>query len=394
MKTAGIIAEYNPFHNGHLYQLKTLKKMGFERIVVALSGNFVQRGEPAVIDKWARARSALLGGADLVVEIPTCYCLSPAEKYAFGAVGVLNNIGVVDSLCFGSETGDIDILKKFVYDIKEDETVNLRLKENLKKGFGYAAAFSSAVESAFSKEYSEILKNANDILGIEYISALKKSGSKITPSAVKRKGVSHNGEETCGEFASASKIRELIFSSNNFFDFVPRKSGELFSKSVEKGEAPVFLNNSERVLLTALRALKLSDFSRLADIGEGLDKRIFNAVAMAGDIDTLFELIRTKRYTDSRIKRLVLNAVLGIFEYKEAPYIRVLGFSEKGNTLLREIKGKSDLPIVTSYADAKKLGKECEDYFIREAEYTDFYSMLMPKIQPKGMEFRKSVVKI
>lgn len=394
MKTAGIIAEYNPFHNGHLYQLKTIKEMGFERTVVALSGNFVQRGEPAVIDKWTRTRLALSGGADLVLEIPTCYCLSPAEKYAFGAVGVLNNIGVVDSLCFGSESGDIDILKKFAYDIKENETVNFLLKENLKKGLGYATAFSTAAESVFEKEYSEILKNSNDILGIEYISALKKAGSEISPFPIKRIAVSHNDGNTFGEFASASKVRELIFEEEDFSKFVPSFSYKAFSNCVVKSQAPVFLKNGERALLGALRKLKLSDFSRLADVGEGLDKRIFNAVEKAEDTDTLLELIRTKRYTDSRIKRLVLNAVLGIFEYKEAPYIRVLGFSEKGNSILKDIKDKSNLPIVTSYADAKKLGKECENYFIKEAEYTDFYSMLMPKIAPKGAEFRKSVVKI
>lgn len=394
MKTAGIIAEYNPFHNGHLYQLDLLKKSGFDRTVVALSGNFVQRGEPAVTDKWARTLMALKGGADLVVEIPTCYCLAPAEKYAYGAVSVLNSLGVVDSLCFGSEKGDIDILNKFVYDIKDDEGVKLKLKENLKEGLGYASAFEKAVETVFSKDYSEILKNPNDILGIEYISALKKLGSDIKPFPISRKGVLHNDEKICGDIASASKIRDMIFLGEDFLPFVPSGTGEVYLESVKKGEAPVRLKQGERAVLGALRALKASDFSKLSDVTEGLDLRIFNSVEKAGDLDTLFELIRTKRYTDSRIKRLILNAVLGIFEYKNPPYIRVLGFSKEGNTLLKSIKEKSDFPIVTSYSDAKKLGKECEEFFLKEAEYTDFYSMLMTKIPPKGREFSKSVVKI
>ena len=387
VKIAGIIAEYNPFHNGHLYQIEKIKENGFDFVVVAMSSNFVQRGENAVIDKWARAKSALENGADLVLEIPTCYCLSPAEKYAFGGVSVLNNANIIDTLVFGSESDNLSVLQKFADEISENEQVNIFLKESLNKGEGYAYSLDKAVERVYGKEYSDILKNPNDVLAIEYLNAMKKTNASFSPTPIKREKVLHNAKRTVDNIASGSKIREMILKNEDFSNFVPNFESDTFKNFAN-------IKNGERIILNTLRNLKSEDFLKIPDVNEGLEQRIINAAKTAKNIDDFFEKAKTKRYTLSRIKRIVLCAVLQIYVYEMPPYLRVLGFSENAKLLLKELKQKAKLPIVSSFADAKKVGKEAEKYFIKEASYTDFYTMLENEIRQSGLEFQKSVVKI
>lgn len=394
MKTAGIVAEYNPFHNGHKFQIDSLKNQGFTHIVTAMSGNFVQRGDIAVADKWIRTKAALEGGADLVLEIPTCFCLAPAEKYGFSAVEILNNTGIVDNLCFGSETGKTDKLLQIATEILDSSEVEERLKNFLSEGITYAAAREMAVDNIYGEEFSQILRKPNDVLGIEYLRALKKLKSSIKPLAIKREGVGHNDTETTNYFASASQIRKMIEYGENYDDFVPKTTKIELESAKIKQEFPAVVKNYERVILGTLRSLNESDFERLQDVSEGFHNRLFEAVKTADSLNSLFTLSKTKRYTLARIRRLVMNAALGIFDYEKPPYIRVLGFSQNGKNLLAQMKNKSKLPIVTSYADAKKVSQEAAKYFEKEAYYTDFYSMFLRKIQPKGIEFSKSIVKI
>lgn len=394
MKVAGIVAEYNPFHNGHKFQIDYLKNNGFTHIISAMSGNYVQRGEPAIADKWVRTSIALKNGVDLVLEIPTCYCLAPAEKYGSFAVEILNNTGIVNSLCFGSESGSIDRLLKLANEILDDEEVNERIKENLKKGITYAAAREQAVKELYGEEFSSLLKSPNDILGSEYLRALKKLNSNIKPLTIKREGVGHNDDETAGEFAAATKIRELIKCGEDYLPFVPRDTFDILALAEKKRIFPVSVKNGERAILAKLRALSESDFERLADVSEGFHNRLFSAANKAKSLEEFYSEAKTKRYTLARIRRLAINAALGIYSYEKPPYIRVLGFSENGREILKLMKEKAKLPIVTSYADAKKISPAAEDYFEKESKYTDFYSMLMPEIMPKGSEFGKGVVKI
>lgn len=394
MKVAGIVAEYNPFHNGHKFQIDYLKNNGFTHVISAMSGNYVQRGEPAIADKWVRTLIALKNGVDLVLEIPTCYCLAPAEKYGSFAVEILNNTGIVNSLCFGSESGSIDRLLKLANEILDDEEVNERIKENLKKGITYAAAREQAVKELYGEEFSSLLKSPNDILGSEYLRALKKLNSDIKPLTIKREGVGHNDDETAGEFAAATKIRELIKSGEDYLSFVPRDTFDILAPAEKERIFPVTVKNGERAILAKLRALSESDFERLADVSEGFHNRLFSAANKAKSLEEFYSEAKTKRYTLARIRRLAINAALGIYSYEKPPYIRVLGFSENGRELLKLMKEKAKLPIVTSYADAKKISPTAEDYFEKESKYTDFYSMLMPEIMPKGSEFGKGVVKI
>lgn len=394
MNVAGIVAEYNPFHNGHKYQIDTIKQRGFSQVVVALSGNFVQRGEAAIVDKWARAKSAIDGGADLVVEIPTCYCLAPAEKYAFGAVSTLENLNVVDTLIFGSESADEHLLKTLALEILQEQRVENRLKEILKSGVSFPSARETAVNEIYGEEFSKALKNPNDTLGIEYIKAIKAINSKMNVDVIKRTGVNHDDIKTKGNIASASKIRQMILNGEDYQKFLPDCSIDELQSAFKNKTCPVSLKAGERLILHSLREKNEKDFLKITDVSEGLESRLYNAANNACDIDELYALIKTKRYTLARVKRLVLNAVLGIYNYEMPPYIRVLGFSQNGKELLKEIKQRASLPMVSCLSDVKKLGKNAEDYFSKEAKYTDFYSMLMPKVAKTGAEFSKSIVKI
>ena len=394
MNVAGIVAEYNPFHNGHKYQIDMVKQSGFSHVVVALSGNFVQRGDCAIVDKWARAKAAIDGGADLVVEIPTCYCLAPAEKYAFGAISALNNLGVVNSLVFGSESGDEDLLNTLATKVLRDEKVENRLKEILKSGVSFPSARETAVKEIYGERYANVLKNPNDTLGIEYINAINSLKSDMNFCTIRRNGVGHDDTLVSGNIASASKVREMIFDGKDFSGFVPKCSANELKSAFDNFTAPVSMKNGERALLFALRSKTQDDFEKIVDVSEGLESRLLSAVNSAQSLDELYANIKTKRYTLARVKRLVLTALLGIEKYEMPPYIRVLGFSQNAKELLKEIKQKADLPMVSCLADVKKIGESAEKYFAKEANYTDFYSMLMPKIAPKGAEFSKSIVKI
>lgn len=394
MSVAGIVAEYNPFHNGHKFQIDTLKKKGFSQVVVALSGNFVQRGDAAIIDKWSRAKAAISGGADLIVEIPTCYCLAPAEKYAFGAISALENLKVVDTLCFGSESADENLIETLALKILRDEKVETRLKEILKSGASFPSAREKAVNEIYGTEFSKILKNPNDTLGIEYLNAIKKLKSKMDFCVIKRTGVNHDEMSVSGNIASASKTRQMILDDEDYQKFLPEYSADEIKSAIENKKAPVLLKNAERMVLYSLRNKTQDDFLKIPDISEGLESRIKTAANTACNLEELYSLIKTKRYTLARVKRLVLSAVLGIENYEMPPYIRVLGFSENGKELLKEIKQNSDLPLVSCLSDVKKLGKKAEEYFNKESNYTDFYSMLMPKVEKTGVEFSKSIVKI
>jgi len=391
MKVAGIVAEYNPFHNGHKYQINSLRESGFSHIVCALSGNFVQRGDAAIIDKWQRTKMALENGADLILEIPTSYCLAPAEKYGFSAVEILNNTGVVNSLCFGSETGDLSKLNTLCEFLSKPET-DEEIGKYLKISKNYIEARERVVAKGLGREYLEILKNPNDILALEYLKALKTLNSNIAPHPIKRVGVGHNDTESFGDFASASAIREMINKGEDYSLFLPEKSLELIRERQEKLLFPADLERNERVILAKLRDLSATDFEKLADVSEGLHNRLFDAVKNACSIDDLYTFAKTRRYTLARIRRLILNASLGIYSYEKPPYLRVLGFSQNGKELLSEIKKQCDLPIVTSYSDAKKISEKAKEYFEKEAAYTDFYTMLTPKIAPTGLEFSESIV--
>lgn len=322
MKTVGIICEYNPFHNGHkLHIEKTKNALNAECVVCLMSGNVVQRGDVAIFDMNYRAKKAVENGADLVLEIPPRFVLTSAQFYAQNSIHILNSLGNIDYLSFGSECGSVEELKKELEKI--DET---KIKENLKSGKTYGACISE----------SEILKNPNNILGLEYLKALKNLDSDIIPFTVKREYVQHHSKETKEEFASASHIRELIKNSQSYKKYVPYPEYE---------EKTYFGKNKDILLKYKLNISQKSDFGDYLNISEGLNNRILK-YKNESDFEKTIDSIKCKRYVRTRIQRALLSILFDIKKDNALPtYTRVLAFNETGQKFLKETKKTAKIKI-------------------------------------------------
>lgn len=357
----GIIAEYNPFHNGHLYHIQKTKELtGAKYVVCVMSGNFVQRGNTSIVDKWSKAKMALANGVDLVLELPTVYSVSSAESFAMGAVKILENLKVVDTLSFGTETQDFAALNNIANVITEEpkEYTNL-LKEELKKGISFPKARENALIQYLNddKRYKNILNNPNNILGVEYLKALKKLKSNITPVAIKREKVYYNDNSIVDEFASATGIRKLV--ANRDFDglikVVPRTCYDIIKKEFEVGNIVFDIQKYEKEIFYALRKMSISEIAELPDVSEGLENSIKNAANFCNNINDFINIVKTKRYTQTRIQRILIFALLGITKKdvqaakKVVPYARVLGFNQKGKLLLSGIaQNNPKMQVITS----------------------------------------------
>ncbi len=378
----GIVAEFNPFHNGHKYLIDSVKDEN-NTVTVVMSESFVQRGECACVDISSRVKMALLNGADLVLSLPVPYATASAEKFALGGISVLSGLGCIDSLVFGSECGDAEILKKCAENLTSNEFLPA-LEKRLDEGLSYPDARQKALADLYGEDFANILSYPNDILGIEYVKAIKVLDSKMTFSPLKRKGVSHDSEAFNGGFSSASAIRKLMASGEAFSEFIPENVFEIIEADVKNGKAPADFKNLEKAILYKLRTMTEEDFRQLPDVSEGLEYRIVQAVKATTSLDGLLEKIKTKRYTHSRLRRIILCAFLGIKKDDvtlSVPYIRVLGFNEKGAKLLKEAKEKATLPIVTKSSDFKALSDEANRVFQLECLARDIFSLALPQIE-------------
>ncbi|MCF0149353.1 MAG: nucleotidyltransferase, partial [Clostridium sp.] len=283
MNITGIITEYNPFHNGHLYHLNTAKKAtNCDAVVCIMSGNFVQRGEPAIIDKWKRAEMALLNGVDLIIELPAFYAVSSAEFFAKGAVNILDRLGVVDNIFFGSECGDIDLLYKIARILtNEPKELKLKIKENLKSGITYAKAREKALINILNEDsLNEVLLNSNNILGIEYIKAILKSNSNITPLTMKREGSKYNDKELNTIFSSATSIRENIkngFNLNSLENYIPSPSLDMLKSLANNNYPFVFEENMYKYIKYRLLT-NCINFNNLFEVKEGIDNKFIKEI--------------------------------------------------------------------------------------------------------------------
>ncbi len=391
MKIAAVVAEYNPFHLGHEYMISSVKNLGFDGVVAVMSGNFVQRGDCAVCDKRARAEMALKNGVDLVVELPVPFATASAERFAYGAAEIIKGMGCVDAIAFGSENGNADLIKKAAEIISSD--LSESIKPYLNEGMTFAAARQKAVESIDSN-VSRLLESPNDTLAIEYVAHL--SDSEIKPIAIKRIGVAHDGETKDG-FASASEIRKMIVSGdrNEFKAYMPESAAEILDGQIGIGLAPADLKNAENSVLSALRQMTADDIAKLPDISEGLENRIASAVRNNISIDGITDEIKTKRYTHARIRRTLLSAYLGITKndvFGKVPYIRVIGFNEKGKEILSIMKKQATLPIVSRVKEINALDKQAKDMFSLESRTTDLYWLMTPTKMPCGKDMTDSVI--
>lgn len=374
INVTGIAAEYNPFHNGHAYQIREARKItGADYCVAVISGDFVQRGEVSVFSKYLRTKMALLSGADLVLEIPSIFAVSSAEDFAAGSVALLDELGVVTHLCFGSETGEsgnfMDAAKILA---KEPAAFSEKLKEGLQNGLTWPQARVQALNEFMPDgEIAPLLDTPNNLLGVEYCKALIKRNSPITPVTVKRKGNGYHSEELDGETASASAIRKGIFTRDGdlsangsgdtaFLSQVPEEIRSLFQT-----ELPLQANALSEMLNYRLLTLNRDHvpFSTFADVSKDLSDRLEHFLYEQESFEERIFQLKTRQYTYTRISRCLLHILLGITDEMilagkaagYAPYARILGFRKDKAALLGEIKKHARIPLVTKTADASRM---------------------------------------
>ncbi len=392
--TVGIVCEYNPFHNGHLYHIMKTRQAGADFIVCVMSGNFVQRGECAYADKWTRAKAAILCGADAVIDLPVPWSCASAENFARGSVGLLCDFGI-DMLSFGSEYEDAKLLERCA-EALDDEKVASLLKEKMSLGLSYPAALCGAVGELYGEREAEVLSSPNSTLAVEYIRALRKISLKVKLLPVKRKGSGHDSGEIVGDTASASRIRSFEGLSDGEA-YLPEEAYSLFKETFNEGNGPYKMKAGERAVLSALREMKKEDFSLYVTDASGLANRIYEAVQTADSLDSLYEKAKSKNYTHSRIRREVMNLFLKIPKYmskEKAPYLRILAVSEKGLSLLGRAKESSSVPIITRHGETLKLSESGKAVYEIQCASTDKFALFTEKIRECSLEQKNSMIKL
>ncbi len=401
MKIAGIIAEYNPFHNGHAYHIEhTLaeKEGNATHIVAVMSGYFTQRGEPALLDPFLRAEAALRSGVDLVVLLPTPWALSSAETFAAGGVQLLEALGCVELLSFGSESGDIAALQAVRRVLDDPRTVG-RMRGLMDTGLSYASARRQAVAEYGGEARAALLDSPNNTLGIEYLGALSREQSTMTPFTVRRMGAAHDAMAPIGGMASASYLRDMLRAGKvmNLAPFVPNEVCNLLNKAIADGVCSRE-ELAERAVLAVLRLRSREQLASLPAVSEGLENRLYNAIREAGDLETLFTLAKTKRYPRTRLQRLVYSAFLGIgadMTSIRPPYLRVLGATAKGREILRVAKENGTaLPIVTRTSQIAELDEQAARVFALENRAADLFALTLPKPYPCGRHMTAPMIRL
>jgi predicted nucleotidyltransferase len=379
LRIAGVVSEYNPFHKGHGYHLgQTRALLGADTgLVCVMSGNFVQRGEPAAFEKHARALAAVLSGADLVLELPVPFVLRSAEGFALGAVSLLHSLGCVDFLSFGSESGDLDELKQAAALLAEPG-FSEELKKALKTGMSFAAARQIAAETRIGRKL-HALELPNNNLGIEYIKAIGTLGSGIVPITVKRIGAGHDQTGAGPGPLSASQLRDKLKKGLDILEDLDMAAMIVFREELTNGLAPITIDAMELPILARLRSMSACDYELLPDATEGLGLRLMHYAKTETSIRAILEKSKTKRYAMSRLRRMVLCAYLGITAQsspKSPLYARVLACNARGREIINRID--QNMPVITKPASVKRLGDEAAALFECEVRATDLFSLAYP----------------
>ena len=393
MRITGVIAEYNPFHLGHAYHLGCVRENGAEAVIAVMSGNYTERGECALFDKFTRARAAIAGGADVVLELPAVWAVSCAQRYAAAGVRLLDAAGCVDTVSFGSECGDLSCLKRCADTVASDE-YSVRLKSLLTNGVSYPKAAALALGEITGLEPNP-LESPNDTLAVEYINAAKAIAPYLDFFPVKRLGAAHDAPDGGESCKSASFIRSVIESGQDASALLPQGASEVFSSAVSRGE---YIERSAYSLavMSSLKRLSPADFAALPEVSEGLENRLTDAVRRAATLDEACALAKTKRYTMARIRRIFTCAFLSITEemQRKAPgYIRVLAFSAKGSEVLSELSRFSRLPVILRYSDCVGLDSFSRTVYNTECIATDLYSMCLKHPLPSGRDMTAFAIK-
>lgn len=355
MKLSCVISEFNPFHNGHKYLIEKEREHGATHIAAVMSGSFVQRGECAVLNKFDRARCALMNGVDLVIELPVVWACSAAPVFARAGISIIKSLGVADSIFFGSECGDVKLIERCANALLSDEFEAVFSKYKSDKP--YAEAVQSAVLEISGKECAGVLSSPNNILAVEYVKEMIAQGGGLQAHTIRRRGVEHDSGEAAEGFASASYIRSKIDSPYEFNGLVPNNTLDILNSAHSCGDIADFtaLNN---IILYRLRTMSQNELSNLPDVSGGLENRINHAVLSSAGVDEVLSAVRCKRYSVPRIKRAFTAAALGINKEMQSgfpPYIRVLGINQRGGEILKKIKKTCGIPVITKAAQYKKL---------------------------------------
>lgn len=402
-----IIGEYNPFHNGHAYHIQKTKQLtNADYVIAIISGNFVQRGNVSLIDKWSKADMALLNGVDLVIELPTIYSISSAENFANGAIKILNSLKIVDTLSFGSEFCDLDILEEIAEVlINEPSEFKTLLEHELSKGLSFPKARENALLMYLNdiRKYANILSSPNNILAIEYLKALKKTKSSIKPLAIKRINVGYNELETKNNFASATAIRQKIIDNTpaGISKLMPSSSYKVLYNSIKKGHYVKDISAYEKEILYSLRRMYTDEIADLPDVTEGLENSIQDAADSCNTLNEFMNIVKSKRYTSTRIQRILLYALLGITKEdmktsnKITPYVRILGMNNKGKELLSLIsRSNPKLNIITSvkkFVDSN-TNKNLQDMLNIDINATNIYTLGYEKDSWANLDYTHNMI--
>lgn len=395
MKIAGIIAEYNPFHLGHAHHIEETRRiLGADcTIVCVMSGDFVQRGEPAVFSKYARAEAAVRCGADLVVELPLPWCMSTAERFANGAVSLLGGLGVVDHISFGSESGDAAKLLE-ISACLDSAQYSAQLRRYLDEGLPFAVCRQKAVEDLLGAQYGTVLSSPNDNLAVEYLRAVRAGGYAMEPLAVRRIGAGHDAM-TGGGVRSGSQLRQMFANREDTAPYLPQAAYQVFQAEIEQGRGPVTLSSLEPLILSRLRMLEERDFSVLPDAGEGLEHKLCSACGEQPSLTAIYDSVKSKRYSHARIRRMTMSAALGVRKehlFERPPYARILAFNDNGAEILHMAKARSSLPILSKPTAVKLLNTSANEVFALTAKAHDLYVLAYQNagFHAGGQDWRES----
>ena len=404
MGAVGIIVEYNPFHNGHQYHINESRRLSSQSGVIAImSGSFVQRGEPAIVDKWCRAHMAIVSGVDLVLELPTVFALRSAQYFATGAIRLLAALGCVSHVAFGAEESDMAKLTQAFTLTNQPQTVELLKTRMHQKGIAYASVMAEIIQNN-----TGVVLSPNNILAIEYLRALDHFASHMTPLLVTRRLAAYHDQTLAGHLASATAIRKAITTSSSFdliSPVMPASTLTLLQEALQTQEGPATIKALARPIIAALRLRPVAELAMQAEMLEGLQNRIKGAARDATDWDSLLAKIAAKRYTPAKIKRILLytllqtsSAQLAAFDQSGPLYARVLAFNEQGRTLLKTIGKTSSLPIIVKTADflnSRSLDQPqspLEQMLAIDAHATDIYGLCLPNdhLLAGGQDFRRT----
>ena len=394
MRIAGIIAEYDPFHSGHAAHITAARAAGATHIVIVMSGNFTQRGKPALLPKARRAAMALAGGADLVLELPVPWAMAPAEVFATGGIALLRGLGYVQALSFGCECGAAAPLQTLAAAMDTPD-YSAALRQALQAGVPYAAARQTAAAALCGDETAAVLSHPNNTLGIEYIRAAARMGANLDILAVPRRGAGHHDTAAADGIASGTALRRLIRAgqAEQAAAYMPAAAAAILETALREGEAPADPHRLDMALLAHLRLQSRRALAALPYISEGLENRLWNAIRQATTLSELETALHTRRYPAARLRRILWASMLRITPSMVQgipPYLRVLGMNGRGREILTA--AAPTLPLISRFAQVRELPAAAQAVFAAECRSSDLYTLMLPRPTPCGGEQQYHII--